>query len=184
VNAARRELVELCATHDEVAVGGLSMGGAIAFVLAAERAEVRAVIAFAPYLHASMPLRLMEAVAPVATLGARYVYGGGARSVHDPVAGERMIAFRRSTPRLLAQLDRVVRLAHAALPRVRQPVLVIQAREDNRIPAWAAAEAFGRLGSEDKTLHWVTGAGHVVTVDFGHEALERLAADWLERRLA
>ena len=65
-----------------------------------------------------------------------------------------------------------------------QPVLVIQSREDNRIPVASAEEAFGMIGSADKTLHWTTGNGHVVTVDYGHEAVEKLTADWLESRLA
>lgn len=184
MDAARQEFAALRATHDEVAVGGLSMGGAIAFVLAGEHSDVRAVMAFAPYLHVSRPVRALEFVAPVAALGARYVWGGARRSVHDPAAAARMIAYGRSTPRLLAQLDRIVRLAHAALPRVVQPVLVIQSREDNRIPVRSAEEAFAKVGATDKTLHWRTGSGHVVTMDYGHEALEQLAADWLETRLA
>jgi carboxylesterase len=183
MNAARQELAALRATHDDVAVGGLSMGAAMSLVLAVEHPEVRAVAVFAPYLHVSMPIRLMELVAPVAALGSRYVWGGARRSVHDPVAAAQLIAYGRSTPRLLVQLDRIVRLAHAALPRLRQPVLVVQSREDNRIPVRSATEAFAHIGSADKTLHWTTGNGHVITVDYGHEALERLAADWLEPRL-
>ncbi|HLA91218.1 MAG TPA: alpha/beta fold hydrolase [Gemmatimonadaceae bacterium] len=184
MDAARQEFAALRATHDEVAVGGLSMGGAMALVLAGEHPEIRAVVAFAPYLHVSRPVRALELAAPVAALGARYVWGGAKRSVHDRAAAARMIAYGRSTPRLLAQLDRIVRLAHATLPRVVQPVLVIQSREDNRIPVKSAEEAFAKVGAADKTLHWTTGNGHVVTVDYGHEALERLAADWLETRLA
>jgi carboxylesterase len=183
VEAAREEFAALRSMHADVAVGGLSMGAAVSFVLAAEHPEVRAVIAFAPYLHVSMPIRILEFVAPVAALGARYVWGGAKRSVHDPVASARMIAYGRSTPRLLVELDRVVRLAHTALPRVEQPVLVVQSREDNRIPAQSAEDAFAHVRSADKTLHWTTGNGHVVTMDYGHEALERLAADWLETRL-
>lgn len=184
MEAARHELAALRSSHSEVAVGGLSMGAAASFVLAAENPEVRAVIAFAPYLHVSMPIRVLEFVAPVAALGARYVWGGARRSVHDPVASARMIAYGRSTPRLLVELDRIVRLARAALPRVEQPVLVVQSREDNRIPARSAADAFAHVHSAEKTLHWTTGNGHVVTVDYGHEALEQLAANWLEPRLA
>lgn len=183
MRAARTELAAVRATHDAVAVGGLSMGAAIAFILATEHPDVNAVVAFAPYLHVSMPIRLLEFVAPVAALGARYVWGGGSSSVHDPVASAKMIAYTRSTPRLLVELDRIVRLARAALPGVRQPVLVIQSREDNRIPVESAEEAFARVGSGDKTLHWTTGNGHVVTVDYGHQALEHIAADWLESHL-
>lgn len=181
--AARDALAALQAEHAEVAVGGLSMGGALAFVLAAEHPEVRAAMGFAPYLHASRPVDLLHFLAPVAALGAKYLAGGGSSSVHDPVAAEAMIAYRVSTPRLVVELEKVVTLARESLPRVRQPVLVVQSREDNRIPAEAAAAAFDLIGSSDKTLHWTTGNGHVVTVDYGHEAIERLAAAWLERHL-
>jgi carboxylesterase len=183
IDSARRELAVLGAAHAEVAVGGLSMGGAIAFLLAAEQPTVRAVIAFAPYLHASVPLRVLHALAPVAALGGRYVWSGGTHSVHDPVARDAMISYRRSTPRLLMQLEQVVRRARKALPDVHQPVLVVQSREDNRIPLASAEEAFAQIGSREKTLHWTTGSGHVVTVDYGHAAVEQLAADWLEPRL-
>jgi esterase/lipase len=95
-----------------------------------------------------------------------------------------MIAYRASTPRLVVELEQVVRHARKALPGVHQPVLVVQSREDNRIPASGAAAAFELIGSADKTLHWTTGNGHVVTVDYGHDEIERLVADWLESRLA
>jgi carboxylesterase len=181
--AARAELAALQAAHADVAVGGLSMGGALAFILAAEQPAVRAVVGFAPYLHASLPVEVLHFLAPVASLGAKYMPGGGSRSVHDPVAASAMIAYRTSTPRLVVELEKVVNLARKALPAVKQPVLIVQSREDNRIPAASAAAAFAMIGSDDKTMHWTTGNGHVVTVDFGHEAVEQLAAEWLESRL-
>jgi len=183
-SAAREELAALQAESPNVAVGGLSMGGALAFVLAAEQPSVRAVVAFAPYLHASLPVELLRFIAPVASLGAKYLGGGGSRSVHDPVAADAMIAYRVSTPRAVVELERVVKRARAVLPRVRQPVLVVQSREDNRIPAASAAASFELIGSTDKTLHWTSGNGHVVTVDYGHEDIEKLVCDWLETKLA
>jgi carboxylesterase len=181
--ASRDELAALQRTHAEVAVGGLSMGGALAFMLAAEQPSVRAVIGFAPYLHASLSVELLQFIAPVASFGAKYFASGGASSVHDPIASDAMIAYRCSTPRLAVELEKIVRLTRKGLSRVRQPVLVVQSREDNRIPAASAAEAFGMIGSTDKTLHWTTGNGHVVTVDYGHEAIEQLVVEWLESRL-
>ena len=182
-DAARREYEQLRTAHAAVAVGGLSMGGAMAFVLAADHPEVGAVVAFAPYLHASRARRAYRFVLPLLLLGPRYLWGGGERSVHDPVASEEMIAYRRSTPRTLWQLERVVLRALASLERVRAPVLVLQSREDNRIPMSSTLEAFSRLPAVDKSLRWVTGSGHVITVDYGHEAVARAAADWLEARL-
>jgi carboxylesterase len=184
LQAGRAELEALLATHSHVAVGGLSMGGAISFALAASYPEVRAVVAFAPFLRRPVPAPILRTAATIAALGGKYVWAGGSRSVHDPAASATMIAYGRSTPRLLVELDHLVRTARAQLPLVRQPVLVVQSREDNRIPESAAVEAFGLIGSTDKTLHWTSGNGHVVTVDFGHETIEQFAADWLESRLA
>jgi esterase/lipase len=81
------------------------------------------------------------------------------------------------------ELQKLVKLTRAGLHAVHQPVLVVQSREDNRIPVARAEEAFTMIGSTDKTLHWTTGNGHVVTVDYGHEAVEKLTTDWLETRL-
>ncbi|MDQ8164197.1 MAG: alpha/beta fold hydrolase [Gemmatimonadota bacterium] len=182
--SARAELDALRRTHPDVAVCGMSMGGAIAFTLAADVPEVVAVVGLAPYLHLSRAMEVLLVLGPVAALGARYVSGGGTRSVHDPTAAERMIAYRASTPRLLYELTRVTRHAYGRLPYVRQPVLVMQSREDNRIPRKSAQRAFDRIGSPDKTLEWLNGTGHVITVDYGHDALERRVVEWLEARLS
>jgi len=181
--AARSELAALQAGHSDVAVGGLSMGGALAFTLAAEHPEIRAVVGFAPYLHASLPVEVLHFIAPIASLGAVYVRGGGSRSVHDPAEANAMIAYRVSTPRVVVELEKVVRIARRALPNVHQPVLVVQSREDNRIPVASAASSFEMIASTDKTMHWTTGNGHVVTVDYGHSEIERLVCDWLEAKL-
>lgn len=183
IRGARQALAALQRDHPAVATCGLSMGGALALLLAAEDHSVRAVVAIAPYLRLSTPMRLLLALGPVAALGAKYVSGGGQHSVHDPDAAQRMIAYRQSTPRLLRELSLVAHRAFRVLPRVRQPVLVIQSREDNRIPSRLAASAFERIGASDKTLEWRTGAGHVLTVDYGHAAVERLAAEWMLTRL-
>jgi esterase/lipase len=67
---------------------------------------------------------------------------------------------------------------------VHQPVLMMQSREDNRIPLRSAGEAFERIGSADKTIDWLSGTGHVITVDYGHAELERRVVHWLNNHLA
>jgi carboxylesterase len=181
--AAREELRALQRDHEAVAVCGMSMGGALAFQLAAEDRSVRAVVALAPYLHLSRPMTLLLAFGPVAAIGARYLTGGSKRSVHDPAAAAAIVAYRASTPRLLYELTTVTRHAYDALHRVTQPVLVMQSREDNRIPQRSAEAAFAEIGSSDKTMEWLTGRGHVITVDFGHAELERRIVAWLGERM-
>jgi carboxylesterase len=181
--AAHMELAELQRTHRDVAVCGMSMGGALAFTLAADAPTVRAVIGLAPYLHLSKPMSFLLLFSPLAELGARYLESGGGRSVHDPEAARAIIAYRMAPPRLLYELTIVTRRAFAALARVRQPVLVLQSREDNRIPVASAERAFERVASTDKRIDWLTGTGHVITVDYGHREVERRVVEWLDQRL-
>jgi carboxylesterase len=181
--AARTELAQLQKEHGAVAVCGMSMGGALALLLAAETPDVRGVVALAPYLHLSKPMNLLFLLGPLIALGPKYLKGGGKRSIHDPAAAAAIIAYRISTPRLLYELVRLTRHAYDALSSVRQPVLVMQSREDNRIPQRSATNAFERIGSSDKTMVWLSGTGHVITVDYGHADLERQVVAWLEKRL-
>jgi carboxylesterase len=182
--AVRDEFNALRRTHADVAICGMSMGGALGLTLAADDPSVRAVVALAPYLHLSGPMSMLLVLGPVAALGARYVTGGGRRSVHDPAAAAAIIAYRASTPRLLYELTKVTRHAYDRLPAVRQPVLVLQSREDNRIPQRSAVRAFDRIGSAEKTLEWLSGRGHVISVDYHHDELEARVVAWLGKHLA
>ena len=99
------------------------------------------------------------------------------------VAAASIIAYKRSTPRLLIELTKLTRVADHALPFVRQPVLMIQSREDNRIPVRSASRAYARIGSTTKTIDWVTGTGHVLTLDYGHQAMEQRVVAWLNDQM-
>jgi esterase/lipase len=181
--AAREELDRLRAAHRDVAVCGMSMGGALAFLLAASVSDVRAVVALAPYVQSAPGVRLLHFLGPVASLGATWVTTGGRGSVRDTEAAKRLIAYRRATPRLLRELLRVATRASGILARVQQPVLVFQSREDNRISPATAEQTFAAIGSQDKTFEWVAEAGHVISVDRGHDLVERRTVEWLQCRL-
>lgn len=183
VQTARAGLLQLRARTERVAIVGLSMGGALATILAAERPELPAVGLLAPYL--AMP----DAVARAARawwlwgplLG--YLDARGQRSIHDPEEQARSLAYGAVTAPALRELRRVVEWAHRALPRVTAPALVIQSREDNRIEPEAAERAFERLGSDEKRLVWLEGSGHIITVDRGRDDVFALLVPWLERHV-
>jgi carboxylesterase len=180
IDCAREELALLRARYDTVAIVGLSMGGSIATILAAETRDVRAVVLLAPYL--SMPTRLRRAAGMHRALGTVFPYlrGGGERSIRDPAEAARNLAYGFTSPRLVFELSRVVDLARAAAPKVSAPTLVIQSRQDNRIPPEAAERAFNLFTAPDRRLLWTEGNGHVITVDYGRDSVFAAAADWLE----
>ena len=180
VDCAREELALLRSRHESVAIVGLSMGGSIATILAAEARDTRALVLLAPYL--SMPTRLRRAASMHIVLGALFPYlrGGGERSIRDPEEAARNLAYGFASPRLVFELSRIVDLARAAAPNVAAPTLVVQSRQDNRIPPDAAERAFERFTARDRRLLWTEGNGHIITVDYGRQAVFAAAVDWLE----
>lgn len=177
----REEYAALRSQSRSVVVGGLSMGGALACWLAAE-ADVDGVLLFAPMLFVPRPMQVAVSTARVWSLLTRHISGGGARSIRDPEAQRRSVSYGCSTRHSLEALEAI---AEGAVPRlgfVKAPVLVCQSRDDNRLPEDQSRRAFARLGSRDKTAHWVSGAGHVLTMDYGWPALADAAGDWLDAR--
>jgi len=175
---------ELIGAHSWVAVAGLSMGGALVTQLAAEEHSIPAVALLAPYL--AIPARIAVAARLSWLWGFAVPYvraldPASRRSIRDEREAARSLAYGIFTPTALRALRVTVARAVRALPHVASPTLVVQSREDNRISPDAAERAFHRLGARDKQLAWVTGAGHVITVDYGREHVFDLVIDWLER---
>jgi len=180
IDCAREELALLRARYEIVSIVGLSMGGSIATILAADARDIRALVLLAPYL--SMPTRLRHAAGMHIVLGALFPYlrGGGERSIRDPEEAARNLAYGFASPRLVFELSRIVDLARAAAPKVVAPTLVVQSRQDNRIPPDAAERAFSLFTAHDRRLLWTEGNGHIITVDYGRQTVFAAAGDWLE----
>jgi carboxylesterase len=179
-NAARANYDAVRVTHDWVGVIGLSMGGALAVQLAAERRDIPAVGLLAPYL--AMPKRIERAAIASHLWGPilPIVRSTEGKSVLDPNEQAQNLAYGVFTPGALRALRDTMRRALACLPRVQVPTLVIQSREDNRITPADAERAFQLLGSRDKRLAWITGAAHVITVDYGRDAVFAQLAAFME----
>ena len=182
----RAELAALAARHETVALVGLSMGGALATIAAADAPRLSALVLVAPYLE--MPPAVARLVRVHRVWGAvmPYVDGrGGMRSIHDAAERALNLAYGVSTPRTLGQLAAVVAAGQAAAPRLAVPTLLVQSREDNRIPPRAAERIFASLGAGrprlEKRMEWVEGCGHIITVDYGRERVFAMVDEWLAR---
>ena len=184
---AHRAYAELKSSSPWVGLVGLSMGGALAARLAAEVSELPALVLLAPYL--AMPPRIAFAARiskfwNPAVPYVRAIDPKERRSILDRAEAARSLGYGVFTPAALRALHTTVSAAVAALPRITSPTLMVQSREDNRVPPEAAQREFDRIGSADKQLVWLTGTGHVITVDYGRERVFDLVANWLERHRA
>jgi len=181
LDASRTHYRELTATHSWVAVIGLSMGGALAVTLAAESPEMPALALIAPYLQ--MPPKVERAAELSWAWGwlTPVVASSEGLSILNPDEAKRNLAYGIFTVGALRALHSVVRRATASLSSVVVPTLIVQSRTDNRIDPSVAERSFAQVPARDKRLEWITGAAHVITVDYGHEHVIALTSDWMLR---
>lgn len=180
IDAGRAALATLRERHERVGIAGLSMGGAVAAILAAERRDVSALVLLAPYLSPHRTVHAAARMAPLLQPFIPYLFGQNPYSIHDPVVRAQNISYEASTMRLIAELVRVAERGAAALPAITAPTLYLQSREDNRVTIRAAERCFATIGAREKRLDWLSGSGHVITVDFGWERVVALTAEWME----
>lgn len=180
IAAAQSQFAELCAERPWVGLIGVSMGGALAVLVAADAPNVPALGLVAPYI--AMPDRIARAARWSRLWGALFpvVKSAEGLSVLDPVERDRSLAYGVFTAAGLRALATIVRRAGAALPRVQCPTLMLQSRQDNRISVANGERAFATLGARDKRLEWITGAAHVITVDFGRERVVDALVSWMQ----
>ena len=178
---ARDELARLLEGTRWVGLIGLSMGGAIAARLAAECGDVRVLALLAPYLTPSRRVAMVARTAPLWSVVRPYLGGrGGDASVHDPVARAASFAYGVFPQRAVRALCATAAAGRRALPSITVPTLVVYSREDNRIPfALAKTATAGLAGPTER--QWVTGCGHVITVDYCRDAVATFVLDFLAR---
>ncbi|HWG53432.1 MAG TPA: alpha/beta fold hydrolase [Gemmatimonadaceae bacterium] len=180
IDAGRAALATLRERHERVGIAGLSMGGAIGAILAAEQRDVSALVLLAPYLSPHRTVHAAARMAPLLQPFIPYLFGQNPYSIHDPVVRAQNISYEASTMRLIAELVRVAERGAAALPAITAPTLYLQSREDNRVSIRSAERCFAKVGAREKRLDWLSGSGHVITVDFGWERVVALTAEWME----
>jgi len=179
IAAARSALAQMRGRHDSVSVVGLSMGGALAVLLAAELDDIPALVLIAPYLGMPRVQRLAASTYWAWGRLAGEVNARNPRSIRDPIEREKNLAYGAITGRALFELLKVVRLARKSLPGVKAPTLIIQSREDPRCAPDIAELALRALGAHEKQLVWTEGAGHIITVDYGRERVFSEVEKWL-----
>jgi carboxylesterase len=160
------------------------MGGALAVRLAAAHPEIPALCLLAPYLtlrasfdRAARTSVVWGALVPV-------FRSSEGTSILDPDEQAKNLAYGVFTAAALRALRQTVVAARKALPLVTSPTLYVQSRADNRSSQRDAQLAFDTLGASEKRLEWTTGAAHIITVDYGHEAVAELVIDWLDKHPA
>jgi len=184
VHAVRMKYVEMRDRFDTVVVCGISMGAALGIILAAENEEIPALVLLAPYLVMPRPVYWQMVLGNLFAFPIPYHSNNGSqRSIHDARARLETLGIGIVTTRLLGELRRVASRARRVLPNVRARVLYLQSREDNRLGADDATAQFARLGTGTKEQRWLSGCGHIITVDYCKDEVARQVIEWFAPEL-
>lgn len=179
LEAARGALRELRAVHERVFVVGLSMGGLVALVLAAdERVDAAAVI--------GVPLRLRAPgvrLVPLLKRLVRFVRKSGGSDINDPDARARHPSYDRMPLAAIHELVRLQRRVRAALPRVQVPLLVAHGARDRTAHPDDAREILARVASREREHLVLDASGHVVPVDRDGPRLAAAVVAFFRRQL-
>ena len=179
LSCARQELVMLKENHHSVSVGGLSMGGALAAILAAENPDIVSLVLIAPYLDVPPFQRLASASYWIWDSQGRPRKSSSPRSILDPEERAKNLGYGVYTGRLLYELWRLAAQARRVLGDITVPTLVLQSRADPRVAPTVAERALALLGAKEKRLEWIEGGGHIITVDYGRDKVFDEVTSWI-----
>ncbi len=201
VAGARQALEDLAARSEPVVIVGLSMGALLAVLLAAEDTRVAGIVLLSPTLRydgSSIPwTRHLLPLAHVFPFVGKYTYWTETppyglkderlqrlitRSVEAAKRGEsNRFGLFRTYVGALRQLNRMVREVRAKAGDARCPALVLHSVEDTVTSARNAEEMHALLGGTDKSICWLSGCDHVITLDLQKREVARQVGEFVTR---
>ena len=204
VNGARAALRRMAAESRPVVVGGLSMGALLAVLLASEdetAAQIGGIVLLSTtmrYDGAAIPAtRLFLPLAHVFPFLANFFYWTErppyglrderlqrliTRAVEAAARGETTeYGLFRTYVGALRQLSLMVRQVRRRARAVTCPALVVHSLEDTVTSPRNAHEIHDLLGSDDKSIHWLSGCDHVITLDLCKRDVARIVGEFAAR---
>jgi carboxylesterase len=167
---------------DEVYFVGLSMGGALSLLMST-RLKVKGIVTMSvpyrmPAKYAAWQIRLASYF--ITSLPKRKNKPGA--DWFDKEAYKEQISYPLNPIRSAAELEVLLANMRAALPNVMVPVCMIHSKNDDYIVPENMEQIYaGLVNATDKSKHYVTESGHVVTRDAARGQVFELARDFIKR---
>jgi carboxylesterase len=167
VECARDALATLRDRFDQVFVVGMSMGGLVSLVLAAEErpdavVSIGAPLKFHPALHLGIPL-------------VKYVYPfnpkSGGSDIRDDEARARHPGMKSMPLASVHELMRLQRVVKRLLKTITQPILIAHGALDQTANPVDARTILAEVNSGVREFNIYENSGHVVPVDIDRDAL-------------
>lgn len=159
LSSARQAAEEMRGKYARFTVAGLSMGGCLALILAAQM-DADACVAISAPMKTVNPFRnLAPLLSPVMPMICKRLDGPRDGLIHDYDFGYN--CFPTASVR---QLNAIIRLAYKSLPLIHCPLLVIQSHGDQTVTADSPRIILEGVHSAVKAQLWLDSAPHACTI--------------------
>ncbi|MCF2137957.1 MAG: alpha/beta fold hydrolase [Candidatus Thorarchaeota archaeon] len=157
-------------------VAGLSLGGLVTLDLAYRQPQLEGIVLLSPaikvggFLGKLVPL--IRRFHPYRTIDTSYL-----TELYD-------LPRRRYEREPLIAIQRLIAYAkrmQEKLPEIKTPTLIIQSGADKTVNPEGAKLIYDRIGIEDKELHYIEGAEHVITCHPKRSEAYPLIMDWIRQ---
>lgn len=167
----------LATVCDHVFVGGESTGAVLALHLATYYPEIAGVLAYSPAIR----LQLSRIDQIKLRLGA-YVIASLPKESID--VSEKWQGYPENPLRAGVELLRLQKATFQRLPKITQPLLVVQGDHDTTIHPHSGQMIVDAVSATDTNLHRMANSSHVVLLDREFEAIVGLTLAFMSRVLA
>lgn len=167
---------QLSARCNSVVIGGESTGALLVLRLASYHPEAAAVLCYAPALR----LKLSRGEILLLSLLAHLISSipKAPSTDNNPWQGYSVQPLKAARQLLRLQKD-----VSPILPRIQQPILVMQGRLDPTVHPSAPQVIYDQVGSTIKELHWLENSTHCVILDKERDLAADLTLNFLQKVL-
>ncbi len=163
---------------EHVFLGGESMGGLVALMLAGRHPEASGVLLYAPAIQ--LTLSTVDTIKLY--LGSSFMPYVKRETLE---MSEYWQGYHPELPtRGILQLLKFQDAAKKVLPNIAQPIVVFQGRKDTTVHPQAGDIILRGVASAVKERHWMERSGHPILIDAELEEVTNLSLNFMERVLA
>ena len=176
VKSAEDAYKALASRYDKVYIVGFSMGGNIAVHLASKY-DTAGIVLLAPSIFMLERGRLITTEAAIRDLShfvmTDYIINNEEDAAYDISAIEGRTVYTLFPVKCLRSLVNFMELTRSELPKVDEPVLVIQSLNDDTVDISGPGYVLDHVESTDKDTVWVERSRHLITLDLDKSAVFR-----------
>lgn len=157
--------------YDEIVVAGLSLGGCYALKLSLNR-DVKGIVTMCSPMYIKTEGAMFEGVLEYARNFKKY------EGKDETTIQKEMDNFKPTDT--LKELQGQIQDVREHIDEVMDPLLVIQAEQDQMINTDSANIIYNESESDDKDIKWYANSGHVITIDKEKELVFEDVYNFLE----